>query len=184
MFLILRGQNRVLQERFRTALYRLPFKLIPRAMIKFLPLRVPRHGNCFPAPTVISKHYSSYTIVSWRKVDYKKELVYSFGDYVQVNTTHLIKNNNLPRTLDCIYLQANDALQGRHQVMDLATGRVISRQSVVLCAMTRMVIDRVELLATRKGYKTLKFLIRKKRELMLSNADLLEVMDGNLFVNE
>ena len=118
----------MLQERFRTVLYRLPFKLIPRAMIKFLALRVTRHGNYFRAATGILKHYSPYTIVSGKQVDYKKELVYSFGDYVQANTTHLIKNNNLPRTLDCIYLRANDALYGGHQVIDLCTGRVIFRQ--------------------------------------------------------
>ena len=68
--------------------------------------------------------------------------------------------------------------------MHLANGGVISRQSVVPCAMTRMVIDRVELLATRQGYKTLKFFNRKKNELMLSNADLLKGVDGNVFVNE
>ena len=37
--------NCVLQERFQTALYHLPFKLIPQAMIKFLSLRVTRHVN-------------------------------------------------------------------------------------------------------------------------------------------
>ena len=153
-------------------------------IIKFLDLRVTRHGNYFPAPTGISKHYSPYTIVSGKQVDYKKELVYSFGDYVQANTTHLIKNNNLPRTLDCIYLRANDALQGSHQVMNLATGRVIARQSAVPTAMPRMVIDCVELLTTRQGYKTLKFFNRKKNELMLSNADLLKGVDGNVFINE
>ena len=118
-------------------------------MITFLALWMTRHGNYFPAQTGISKHYSPHTIVSGRQVDFKKEFVYSYGDYVQANTTHVIKNNNLPRTIDCIYLRANDALQGGHEVMDLATGRVVSRKSVVPSVMTRMAIDRVELLATR-----------------------------------
>ena len=83
--------NKVLQERSRKVLYRLPFKLIPRSMIKFLALRVTKYGNYFPAPTGISKNYSHHTIVSGRKVDFRKELVHSYGDYVQANTTHLIK---------------------------------------------------------------------------------------------
>ena len=88
--------NRVLQERFRTALYCFPFKFILRSMIKFLALRVTRKGNYFLDPTGISKHYSPHTIVSGKQVNFRKELVHSYGNYVQANTTHLIKNNNLP----------------------------------------------------------------------------------------
>ena len=70
--------------------------------------------------------------------------------------------------------------------MHLATGRVVSRQSVVPSVMKRMVIDRDELLATRQGYTSLKFFNRKKSELMLSAADLLKgVGEGeNIFVDE
>ena len=64
--------DQVLQERFRTALYCFPFKLVLRAMIKFLALHVTRHGNYFPAPTGISKHCFPHTIVSGRQVDFKK----------------------------------------------------------------------------------------------------------------
>ena len=67
--------NRVLQEMFSTALYFLPFKHIPRAMIKFLALRVTRHRNYFLDPTGISKQYSHHTIVGRRQVNVRKELV-------------------------------------------------------------------------------------------------------------
>ena len=56
--------NRVLQERFRVALYLLPFKLIPRTTINFLDHCVTRHIHYFPVVTEISKHDSPYTIVS------------------------------------------------------------------------------------------------------------------------
>ena len=46
--------NRVLQERFRVALYRLPFKQIPRTMIVRLALRITRTANMFPAKEGIS----------------------------------------------------------------------------------------------------------------------------------
>ena len=69
--------------------------------------------------------------------------------------------------------------------MGLATGSIILRQSVITCVMTRIVIERVELLATQKGYKSLKTFNRKNRKLMLSNADLLEVVgDENMFVDK
>ena len=166
--------NSVLQELFRTVLYHLPFKLIPRSMIKFPALGVIRHGNYFLALTGISKHYSPQNIVSGRQNDFRKELVHSYCDYVEANTTHLIKNKNLPQTLDCIYLRANNTLQGGYQIIDLATGHIISQQSVIPCVMTMMVTHQVELLVTQKGYKTLKFFDPKKSKLMLSNADLLE----------
>ena len=125
-------------------LYRLPFKVIPKVMICALALRVTRHRNYFPDPTGISKHYSTATILSKKMVDCKKELVHSFGDYVQANYENNPKNNNVARTLDCIYLYAADNLQGGHVLMDLATGREITRPKVTACIMTRMVIDRVE----------------------------------------
>ena len=64
--------NRVLQERFWVNLYRLPFKLILRTMIRHSALRVTRHGNYSPAVTGIWKHYSPHTIVSGRQVDFNK----------------------------------------------------------------------------------------------------------------
>ena len=63
------------------------------------------HGNYFPAPNGISKHSLPRTIVNGGQVNFKKDLTHSYGDYVQANTTHLVKNNNLPRTLDFIYIQ-------------------------------------------------------------------------------
>ena len=117
--------NRVLKERFRVTLYRLPFLMIPRVMIIRLAIRITRTANMFPAASGISRHYATSTIVSGKQIDFKKELVYSFGDYVQGYDEHEPKNNDIPRTKDCIYLQSSQGLQRGHEVMDLATGRLI-----------------------------------------------------------
>ena len=170
--------NRVLQERFRVALYRGPYMIIPRAMIVRLALRVSRHYNYFPAKTGISLHYSTATIISSKQVDYKKELEFSFGDYGQANYDHQFTNNNLPRTIDCIYLQRAESWQKGHEIMDLATGEVITRPRFDKCVMTKMVIRRVEEMAAAQGYKTLKFFNRKKQEMILSDIDLLEGVGG------
>ena len=96
--------NRLLEERFRVHYYRMPFKVVPTVMIEQLALSITDHLTWFPAKEGISRHYSPYTILSPKVIDYKKRLVNSFGDYVQANHVHTIKNNNLPRSVDCIYL--------------------------------------------------------------------------------
>ena len=117
--------NRVLQERFRVALYRLPFKLIPKVMIIRLALRITRTANMFPAKEGISRYFLPSTIVSGKQIDFLKELVFSYGDYGQGYQEMNPKNNNVPRTKDVIYLQAAQALQRGHELMDLATGELI-----------------------------------------------------------
>lgn len=165
-------ENRVLQKRFWVVYYCLPFKVIPKIMIKRITMRITRHRNYFPDATGISCYYSTGTIMSGKQLDCKKKLVHSFGDYVQANNEIKFKNNNLPRTLDCIYLQAVNSLQGGHELMDLATGRLIVRPKVMACLMTRVVIDRVDELARKEGFKSLKFFNRKWEE-VLENSDLL-----------
>ena len=62
--------------------------------------------------------------------------------------------------------------------MDLGSGELISRAKVDKVKMTKMVIDRVEQLAAAQGYKSLKFFNRKKKEMLLSNIDLLMGVDS------
>ena len=50
--------------------------------------------------------------------------MYSFGDYGQGYAERTIKNNNIPRTKDCIYLQPSDTLQRGHECMDLMTAEL------------------------------------------------------------
>ena len=171
-------KNRFLQEQFHVGLYRLPYKKLPKVMIRYLSLRVTRKRSYFPKNTGISKVYSPHTILKSKQVDFNKEFVHSFGNYIQVVDDRLPKNNNLPRSIDSIYLRADDSLQGGHKLMDFATGRVFTRATVTACAMTRMAIERVELIATRQGFKTLKFFNRKKEEMILTDADLIEGVGG------
>jgi hypothetical protein len=49
--------NRVIKERFRIAYYRLPFKKIPRIMIRYLAMINAKQLNLFPAKNGISAHY-------------------------------------------------------------------------------------------------------------------------------
>ena len=49
--------NRVIEERFRVAFYRLSFRVIPRVMTEFLTMVVTKNLNIFPNDEGISKHY-------------------------------------------------------------------------------------------------------------------------------
>ena len=64
--------------------------------------------------------------------------------------------------------------------MNLAAGRMIHRLKVDACTMTRMVVNRVELLATGQGYKSLKFFNRKRQEMILENSELLVGVGGQV----
>ena len=90
--------------------------------------------------------------------------MHSFVYYVQAVEDRAPKNKNLPRSINSIYLRADDSLQGGQELMDLATGRVFGRPKVTACAMTQMVIDRVELISSKQGYKNLKFFNKKRRK--------------------
>ena len=122
-----------------------------------------KNRSYFPKKSGISGIFSPYTILKCKQIDFNKEFLHSFGDYVQATDDKSPKNNNLPRIIDVIYLCAADLLQGGHELMDLTTGRMFTRPHVKTCAMTRMVIDRVELLAEKQGYKKLKVFLSKTK---------------------
>ena len=108
-----------------------------------------------------------------KTIDFKKEYEISFGDYVQANHRHEIKNNNIPRPVGTIYLRANPSKQGGHQVTDLATGKMNRRPLAEKVKMTKIVVERVEKLAHRQGYRSLKFFNRAGKEEVLVPIDQL-----------
>jgi len=55
--------NRVIKERFRIAYYWMPFKKIPKIMIRYLAMVCTKQLNIYPAKNGISKYYSPYMIV-------------------------------------------------------------------------------------------------------------------------
>ena len=66
--------------------------------------------------------------------------------------------------------------------MDLQTGRMSRRGRCKKCKMTRLVIETVNEMAKRQGYKALKFLDRKKRPMLLNPINTLSGI--NAITNE
>ncbi|KAG7350725.1 reverse transcriptase RNA-dependent DNA polymerase [Nitzschia inconspicua] len=60
-------------------------------------------------------------------------------------------NTNAPRTLDCIYLRYTDNDQGGHELLHLATNRIITRRQVTPIPLTPAAIQAVHTLAENQG---------------------------------
>ena len=149
--------NRTIKEQIRAALHRLPYKKIPKTMIKYLAMVQTNLLNLFPVKGGVSKYFSPRAILTNETIDYNKHLSIPFGSYVQASNENKPTNTNLPRTIDAIYLRPHKSLQGGHELFDLATGRVITRGKVKVIPVTSMVIQAVEKLAEDQGIKEYKF---------------------------
>ena len=131
--------------------------MIPKLMLTYLAMVCTSCINWFPAKGGISSHCSPHVLLNQRDVDYKKHCTIALGQCVQAHNDPKPKNTNAPRTLDAIYLRPSKNKQGGHELMDLSTGRLITRCKVKKCPITPMVIKAVETMAAKQGMTSLKF---------------------------
>ena len=148
--------NRTIGERIRATYHNLPYMKIPRVMLRHLGMVAQQQLNLFPAKGGISEYLSPHMIMSKKNIDYNKHCQFTFGTYVQAIQENNPKNTQAPRTIDAIYLRLLKNTQGGHEVMNLATGAVITRHRVWEQPATEMVIKAVEQMAERQGIETLK----------------------------
>jgi hypothetical protein len=148
---------RVIKERFRVAFHRLPFKRIPKIMIKILATECTKKINFFPPKDGISNYYSPRAIMHQEPLDYNKHCAVPFGTYVQAHNEPTFKNSQHTGALDCIYLRYVDNIQGGHHLLDLNTGQTIKRRTVTQVPITQSIIDLVHKLAEKdnisEGFK-------------------------------
>ena len=152
--------NRVIKERARCTLHRLPYRSLPTVMLRELPGIMADKLNLFPSRMGISKHYSPRTIMHQRTVDYNKECQYSFGEYVQAHDEPDPSNTQVARALGCLYIKPMDNYQEGHVLLDLATKMKITRRKVTAMPVTNIVIDAVEKMAEQDGHP--KIVIRSR----------------------
>lgn len=152
--------NRTIKERIRANYQGLPFRALPVSVIKHLAMHSVRCLNYFPNKHGISKYFSPYTILSKLHVDAKKQLKFPFGAYVQACQDNTPTNTIAARTIDCVYLGPAQNKQGGHVLLDISTGRVITRPHATELPTTALVIQAVERLAKNDGMTALKFTTR------------------------
>jgi hypothetical protein len=175
--------NRTIKERVRAAYHRLPYKKLPRVMIRYLAMVQVNQLNYFPVKGGISSYYSPRTILGGTPLDYKKHCTIPFGAYVQANHESTPTNDNAARTIDCIYLRPCNNLQGGHELMDLNSGRVITRGGKITeIPITPVVIKAVEAIAEREGFKSLKF--KNRHGVVFFDTDWIAGVDYHLGGNQ
>ena len=104
-----------------------------------------------------------------QSLDWNKHCRYEFGTYVQANQDNLPTNTNAPRTIDAIYLRPCWDCQGGHELMNLETGELVTRQYVTPILITNTVIKVVEAMAEAQGVKSLKITGRNKVCILLAD---------------
>jgi hypothetical protein len=71
--------NRTIKERVQAAYHRLPYKALPRQVIRYLVQTQASQLNLFPAKGGISPYYSPRTILGLPTLDYVKHCTVPFG---------------------------------------------------------------------------------------------------------
>ena len=135
---------RGIKKRARAIYNTLPFVRIPKIMVKYLVSDVTKKLNMFPNRHGISSTYSP------------REILHHRNSYVQAHDEPTPLNSQRARTMDCIYLTSLSNVQGGMELLDLHTGRIITRRRVTVVPMTQQVIDRVEDLARNDEMRGLK----------------------------
>ena len=79
--------------------------------------------------------------------------------YIQAHQDENPKNTQAPRMLDCLYMRPLTN-HGGHELLHLATGRLLSRPKVDIVPMTDSVINTVNALAASDGITGLKMLTK------------------------
>jgi hypothetical protein len=78
------------------------------------------------------------------KLDYQKHCLIPQFSYVIAHTERQPKNTNASRGIDAIYIRPISSTQGGHEIMNLATGKIITRAHVTLIPITPTVINIVQ----------------------------------------
>ena len=121
-----KNNNNVIKERTRAAYHSLPFKAITKTMTKYLVMDATKKLNFFPPRGGISKYYSPCMILHQKPLDYNRDCHFSIFTYGIAHDEPDPSNTQQARGIDALYLRVEKSIQGSHEVLNLATGEVIS----------------------------------------------------------
>ena len=147
---------RTVKERCRATIHGNPFCALPRVLIKSVVQECTQKLNYFPAKEGCSAYYSPCKILHETKLDYKTQCSVPQLAYVLAHDEPHPMNTTEPRALDGIYMRPMSNAQGGHEILHLATNRIIHRRNITIVPITPAVIQAVEALALRDGVASFK----------------------------
>ena len=122
-------------------------------MIKVGVMEMVRWLNTFPPKGGVSTEYSLWTIMMGQPIDYNRHCKMTFGSYCQASQQNTPTNTINPQTVEGIHLRALENIQGVYELMNLLTGKIITRHKVAEIPINKEIIDRVEFLAKQDDIK-------------------------------
>jgi hypothetical protein len=146
---------RIVKERVRCTIAGLPFKRIPRIMIRGLAQFAITSLNQLPALNGVSTLISPLTIMTGDGAVDVSKLSLEFGEYVQVFEDNTPSNNTNSRTTGGIAMNPTTSSQGGYNFMSLNTGESLSRKQWTKVPMPEWVVAYVEDIAEVEQQKAL-----------------------------
>jgi hypothetical protein len=138
---------RTIKERVRSILQGLPFKRVPKLIIRAAVAQVHTSLNQFPIPNSASSTISPLTIMTGNPLPDYHDLRIEFGSYAQIFKGNDPTNNMDTCTTGAITLNPTGNTQGGVYFLSLSTGRRLTRQQWTPLPMPNGVVTRVEELA-------------------------------------
>jgi hypothetical protein len=150
--------NRMIKERVRSIFANAWFfTRLPRVAIQKVVEKAAMLTNLLPANNGISETLSPYTILWQMQPDFRKHATMPLLTYVQANADKQPTNTMEPRTIDCLYLgPIFERLQPAYELLNLDTGKIITRRNIRPVPVTNQIINRVHELADADGMKHLR----------------------------
>jgi hypothetical protein len=143
---------RTIKERVRATAHGLPFKKLPRVILKEMVIFAVQCLNQLPADNGLSNTLSPNSIMTGKPNPDYNNLRLQFGSYAQVYEPGDITINNMrSRTTGAIALTTTGNSQGQMKFMSLASGKIITRGKWTELPMPEEAIFRIEQLATNDG---------------------------------
>jgi hypothetical protein len=142
---------RTLKERTRCTVHGLPYKRLPKLMVREILKKELACLNMFPQPGSIAGNVSPNTIVTGKGLPDYNQMTIEFGAYAQVFEDNDPTNTTKARTVGAIALTRTGNANGDYYFMSLATGARLSRHAWTELPITDDAIARVEALAAAEG---------------------------------
>ena len=136
--------NRDIQDLVRSTFHSTPFKALPNTMTIWLVEETAKKMNYFPVKGGVSQYFSPRHLLHQKKLDYAKHCKIPQFAFVQAHDEPDPSNTQVQRTLDALYISPTENAQLGYRLLNLSTGRPITRRKVTTVPMPDWVISLVE----------------------------------------